>query len=40
MLQYNSIELDNCLSFIEKPIATLAKDVRKRCSRAILMVKV
>ncbi|XP_069151995.1 uncharacterized protein [Solanum lycopersicum] len=34
------VELDDCLIFVEEPIAILARDMRKLRSRAILIVKV
>ena len=40
MLQYDAIELDDYLTFVEEPVAILARDVRKLRSRAIPIVKV
>ena len=40
MLQYDAIELDDHLTFVEEPFAILARDVRKLRSRAIPIVKV
>ncbi|WMV18477.1 hypothetical protein MTR67_011862 [Solanum verrucosum] len=40
VLQYDGVELDDCSTFVEEPIAIFAKDVRRLRSRAIPMVKV
>lgn len=40
VLQYDAIELDDHLTFVEEPVAILARDVRKLRSRAIPIVKV
>ena len=40
VLQYDAIELDDHLTFVEEPFAILARDVRKLRSRAIPIVKV
>ncbi|XP_015169240.1 uncharacterized protein [Solanum tuberosum] len=40
VLQYDTVELDDRLTFVEKPVAILASDVRKLRSRAIPFVKV
>ena len=40
MFHYDAVELDDCLIFVEEPIAILARDMRKLRSRAILIVKV
>ncbi|XP_055814158.1 uncharacterized protein LOC129883545 [Solanum dulcamara] len=40
MLQYDEVDLDDCLSYIEKPVAILDKDVRQLPSRVIPVVKV
>ncbi|WMV18794.1 hypothetical protein MTR67_012179, partial [Solanum verrucosum] len=40
VLQYDAVELDDCLTFVEEPVAILARDVRRLHSRAIPIVKV
>ncbi|XP_069155859.1 uncharacterized protein [Solanum lycopersicum] len=40
VLQYDAIELDDHLTFVEEPVAIIARDVRKLRSRAIPIVKV
>ena len=40
VLQYDASELDDHLTFVEEPVATLARDVRKLRSRAIPIVNV
>ncbi|XP_055814550.1 uncharacterized protein LOC129884246 [Solanum dulcamara] len=40
VLQYDSVDLDNRLSYIEEPVAILDRDVRQLHSRAIPVVKV
>ncbi|WMV16380.1 hypothetical protein MTR67_009765, partial [Solanum verrucosum] len=40
VLQYDAVELDDCLTFVEEPVAILARDVRRLRSTAILVVKV
>ncbi|WMV18508.1 hypothetical protein MTR67_011893, partial [Solanum verrucosum] len=40
VLQYDAVELDDRLTFVEEPVAILARDVRRLCSRAIPVVKV
>ena len=40
MLLYDAVELDDRLTFVEEPVAILARDVRKLRSRAIPIVKV
>ncbi|XP_055814147.1 uncharacterized protein LOC129883532 [Solanum dulcamara] len=40
VLQYDAIDLDDYLSYIEEPVAILARDVRQLHSRAIPIVKV
>ncbi|WMV46012.1 hypothetical protein MTR67_039397, partial [Solanum verrucosum] len=40
VLQYDAVELDDRLTFVEELIAILASDVKKLCSRAIPVVKV
>ncbi|WMV30044.1 hypothetical protein MTR67_023429 [Solanum verrucosum] len=40
MLQYEEVELDNHLTYIEEPVANVARDVRQLRSRVILVVKV
>lgn len=39
MLQYDLVELDNYLAFVEEPVAILSKDTRTR-SKVIPIVKV
>ncbi|WMV08602.1 hypothetical protein MTR67_001987 [Solanum verrucosum] len=38
--EYDAVELDDRLTFVEEPFAILARDVRRLCSRAISVVKV
>ncbi|XP_015165551.1 uncharacterized protein [Solanum tuberosum] len=40
ILQYGAVELDDRLTFVEEPVAILARDVRRLRSRAIPVVKV
>ncbi|WMV18795.1 hypothetical protein MTR67_012180 [Solanum verrucosum] len=40
VLQYDAVELDDRLTFVEEPVAILARDVRRLHSRAIPIVKV
>ncbi|WMV52715.1 hypothetical protein MTR67_046100 [Solanum verrucosum] len=40
VLQYDAVELDDRLTFVEEPVDILARDVRKLRSRAIHVVKV
>lgn len=40
MLQYDSVELDSYLTFIEELVAILARDVSQLHSKGILVVKV
>ena len=40
VLQYDAVELDDRLTFVEEPFAILASDVRMLRSRAIPIVKV
>ncbi|XP_049406129.1 uncharacterized protein LOC125869726 [Solanum stenotomum] len=40
VLQYDAVELDDRLAFVEEPVAILARDVRRLRSRAIPVVKV
>ncbi|KAH0724552.1 hypothetical protein KY284_000417 [Solanum tuberosum] len=40
VLQYDAVELDDHLTFVEEPVAILARDVRRLRSRAIPVVKV
>ena len=40
MLEYDAIELDDHLTFVEEPVAILARDVGKLRSRVIPIVKV
>ncbi|KAH0743021.1 hypothetical protein KY290_032665 [Solanum tuberosum] len=40
VLQYDAVELDDRLTFVEEPVAILARDVRRLRSRAIPVVKV
>jgi len=40
VLQYDVVELDDRLTFVEEPVAILARDVRRLRSRAIPVVKV
>lgn len=40
VLQYDVVELDDHLIFVEEPVAILARDVRRLRSRAVLVVKV
>lgn len=40
MLQYDSVELDDRLTFVEEPIAIIAKNVRQLRSRSIPVIKV
>ncbi|WMV18792.1 hypothetical protein MTR67_012177, partial [Solanum verrucosum] len=39
VLQYDAVELDDRLTFVDEPVAILARDVRRLHSRAILIVK-
>ncbi|KAH0660902.1 hypothetical protein KY289_029650 [Solanum tuberosum] len=39
VLQYDAVELDDRLTFVEEPVAILARDVRRLRSRAIPVVK-
>ncbi|WMV08671.1 hypothetical protein MTR67_002056 [Solanum verrucosum] len=40
VLQYDGVELDDRLTYIEEPIAILARDVRQLRSKIILVIKV
>lgn len=40
VLQYDSIQMDKSLAFVEEPVLILAKDMRKLRSREISVVKV
>lgn len=40
MLQYDMVELDDGLTFVEELLAVLARDARQLCSKVISMVKV
>ncbi|WMV58218.1 hypothetical protein MTR67_051603 [Solanum verrucosum] len=40
VIQYDAVDLDDSVRYIDEPIAILARDVRRLRSRAILMVKV
>ncbi|KAH0643764.1 hypothetical protein KY290_035213 [Solanum tuberosum] len=40
VLQYDAVELDDRLTFVEEPVVILARDVRRLRSRAIAVVKV
>ncbi|XP_049378066.1 LOW QUALITY PROTEIN: uncharacterized protein LOC125842802 [Solanum stenotomum] len=40
VLQYDAVELDDRLTFVEEPVAILSRDVRRLRSRAIPVVKV
>uniref|UniRef100_A0A0V0GJB6 Putative ovule protein n=1 Tax=Solanum chacoense TaxID=4108 RepID=A0A0V0GJB6_SOLCH len=40
VIQYDAVDLDDSLRYIEEPVAILARDVRRLRSRAIPVVKV
>lgn len=40
MLQYDAVKLDDCLNLMDKPVAILARYLRRLNSRAINIVKV
>lgn len=40
VLQYDSVELDDSLTFVKEPIAILARDVYQLHSKSISIVKV
>jgi len=40
VIQYDAVDLDDSLRYIEEPVAILARDVRRLRSRAIPMVKI
>lgn len=40
MLEYNSVELDDRLTFVEEAMGILAMDTRHMCTRVISIVKV